>query len=228
MSRTYLFGDSIGKGVAFDENRSRYVLLPDRCANLLIRGGVDLENHARFGAAILEGYADFCAAELLPGSNLVIEFGGNDCDLDWDAVAADPEAVHEAKTPLPVFRAVLETFVRDARARGLRPVLVTPPPLVSDRYFRWVSRNRDSEAILRYLGDAEHIYRWQERYASAIRETAWRFNVPLADLRCAFLEARDMTSLMCADGIHPNAAGQALMASAVMSELGELRRQLSA
>ena len=228
MSKAYLFGDSIAKGVIYDESRGRYALCRERCTNLLLQSGVDLEPHARMGATIEDGYAAFCETETRPGGVCVIEFGGNDCDIDWAAVAAAPDAPYDARVPLARFTGLLDVFIRDARSRGLQPMLVTPVPLVSDRYFDWVTRGLDSDAVLRALGDREHIYRWQERYAQAVREAAVRNRCPLIDLRRGFLEARRFTDLMCIDGIHPNADGQKLMARIILQSLPDYRRQLGA
>ncbi len=213
----YLWGDSIGKGVIYNEERKRYCLAKDRCSALITAAGIKLENHARMGATVADGYADFCETETVPGSVAAIEFGGNDCDLDWDAVAEHPESFHEGKLPLADFKELLRLFVHQTEQKHLSPMLVTPPPLMSDRYYHWVSQGRDSEKILAYLGDVEHIYRWQERYAQAVREIAWQEDVPLLDLRAVFLDQPNLSRLYCLDGIHPNENGQELMAKAVLS-----------
>lgn len=224
----YLWGDSIGKGVIYHEERHRYCLAKRRCTVILEENGVNLDSHAQMGATIYAGYADFCQTETERGAVAVIEFGGNDCDLDWEAVAAHPETFHDGKVPLEEFRALLDTFIRDARVRGLSPLLVTPPPLCAERYFAWVTRGRDAASVERYLVDVAHIYRWQERYAQAVREASWRNRCPMLDLRGTFLEERDFPSLMCLDGIHPNEAGQELMARAILSCLPEYAQMLSA
>ena len=207
-----LWGDSIGQGVIYNETRRRYCLAGDRCTNVLRAEGMQIENNAKMGATITDGYDWFLESDPLPGGILVIEFGGNDCDLDWDAVAADPTVFHDGKTPLPRFREMLELFITEARNRGLRPAAVLPPPLEPERYFRWISQGRDAERIRCYLGDVHHIYRWHERYANAVREVAQQLDCPVIDLRAPFLDARDLPALMCRDGIHPNEAGQRLMA----------------
>lgn len=217
--KIFLFGDSVGKGVVFDEKRRRYCLARERCTTVLASEGLTIESEAYMGATIGEGYARFqdCAAN--PGDIAVIEYGGNDCDLDWDAVSAEPDAFHDGKTPLPVFRDTMRLFIRAARKRGLRPAVILPPPLEAERYYQWVCQGRDAERILQYLVDVHHIYRWHERYADVTRQTAWSEQCPLIDLRTPFLNAWDLPSLICRDGIHPNEEGQRLMARAVLSWL---------
>ena len=149
----------------------------------------------------------------------MIEFGGNDCDLDWTAVAERPDVFHDGRTPLTEFAQMLRVFARDALARGLRPVMVLPPPLHSQRYFEWISRGRDAAAVLRYLGDVEHIGRWHDGYVEAIREAAAETGSALLDLHTPFVKARNFLSLICEDGIHPSAAGQELIARVVLARL---------
>ncbi len=105
-----------------------------------------------------------------------------------------------------------------AKTAGLTPILVTPPPLVSKRYFDWVSRNLNADRILAYLGDVEHIYRWQERYALMIRNVAREQGVRLLDIRDAFLAQPRMTDLICIDGIHPNEKGHAMLYDILTAE----------
>ncbi len=214
-----LWGDSIGRGVVYNEARGRYCLAGERCERILQACGVPLENHARMGATIREGYADFAASETRPGDVAVIEYGGNDCDLDWDEVASRPSAVHEARTPLDEFAEMLRLFAREAQSRGMSAVMVLPPPLHSGRFFRWVSQNLDADAVLGYLGDVEHIGRWHESYVDAIREAARDTGSGLLDLHGPFLQARNFPGLMCQDGMHPNEAGQELMARVALAAL---------
>lgn len=219
MSKLLLWGTSIGKGVVYDENRRRYALAKDRCANVMTAAGLQVENHSRMGATIRDGLSDFMETETRPGEIAVLEYGGNDCDLDWQVVSDHPECRQEGKTPLSAFQELLTEFVRRVRARGMQPVLVDPPPLVSRRYYEWVCQNRDADAIARYLGDIENIARWHERYARVIERTARQQGCLLADLRGLFLDQPHMEELICLDGIHPNENGQRLMGQRVCGAL---------
>ena len=128
-----------------------------------------------------------------------------------------PDHFHDGKTPLAEFRSLLKQFVLESRARDLDPVLVTPLPLMSGRYYRWVSKRRDADRILKYLrNDPESISRWQERYAIAVRYTAAECGCHLADVRAWMLEELDYPSLICEDGIHPNEAGHEIIARKAM------------
>ncbi len=219
MRFTYMFGDSIGQGIFFQESIGRYRRSRNSCVHLLQESGIPIESHAMMGYTVEKGLEVFRRSETAEGGNCVIEFGGNDCDLDWQAVSDHPEIFHDGKVPLNRFRNGLETFIRESRSRGLNPVLVTPPPLLSDRYFRWVSRQKDPERILSYLGDVEHISRWQERYAWTVRDAAENNGCRLLDLRRAMLEKNNLPELMSQDGIHPNERGQMEMARSILGML---------
>ncbi len=224
-----LWADSLGKGVVFDEARGRYVILRDSCATLL-QGALSLPltNHSRMGATVAEGYDRFLESPAAPGGIAVIAYGGNDCDMPWAAIAEDPEGAYDGKTPIALFAELLNAFVDKARARAMTPLLVTPPPIMSGRYFQWVTRGLNADAVLRFLGDVSHIYRWQERYSIAVRRVAESAKCALFDLRDAFLADARYPELYCVDGIHPNADGQALMARTAVAELQGLSARLSA
>ena len=123
--------------------------------------GVAVENHSVMGYTVCQ--ATLAEKDMRPGGVAAIEFGGNDCDLDWKAVSENPDVYHEARTPIGVFKDTLAGMVKKVRAFDMRAVLVVPPPIDAEKYFAWVSKNLNPKAILKYLGDVQHIYRWQER-----------------------------------------------------------------
>lgn len=224
----HLWGDSLGKGVVFDDARQRYCITPDRCVVKLQEAlGCPIVNHSRMGAVAPEGLAGFDETPPDPGALVVIEYGGNDCDMPWADISSNPDGIYEGKVPLPMFADTLRQFIAAVRARAMTPLLVTPPPLEANRYFQWVSRGLLKEAILRFLGDVQHIYRWQERYSIAVREVAIDTQCALFDMRSAFLANRHYPELFCADGIHPNAQGHALIVDSLLEVRPRLRAQLA-
>lgn len=225
--RIHLWGDSLSKGVVYDETRGRYCITPERFVIQLEDGlGVPIVNHSRMGATLPEGLRDFLATEPDSGAIAVIEYGGNDCDMPWAEVSANPEEDYQGKIPLGDFTQGLYDFIDAVRARGMEPLLVTPTPLEASRYFEWVTKGLSQEAVLRFLGDVQHIYRWQERYSIAIRNVAVKACCALFDMRDVFLAQRRYPDLFCADGIHPNAEGHALIAQAALQQKDALRTQL--
>ncbi len=107
-----IWGDSLLQGVVLDEKQGRYSILENNCAVAVAkRTGLAVCNNSRFGCTApkgmkslnrtLEGDAAFSAA--------IIEFGGNDCDFNWEEVAAAPEREHIPKTPLEAFTNAMRT-----------------------------------------------------------------------------------------------------------------------
>ena len=160
MNEIYLFGDSAAQGIVLDESEN-YRVSRVGCIRLMRRSEYPIHNYAVHGYTVNQGLESFRNLRTEPGNICVIEFGGNDCDLDWDAVSQDPDRFHDGKTPLVDFMNLLKLFVREAKGRNLDPVLVTPLPIMSGRYYRWVSKRRDADRILKYLrNDPESISRW--------------------------------------------------------------------
>ncbi len=131
-----VWGDSIAKGVYFDEERNRYAILRAHCLRLLAeKMEIPVLNYGSMGCTAPECLARMEAADLRPGGIAVIEFGGNDCDLCWAEVASRPGEEHPARSSLPEFRESLKGMIRFVRRGGMTPVLVTPLPLDGERYF---------------------------------------------------------------------------------------------
>ena len=221
-----LLGDSILKGIQVDLDSHRY-----RTQNELDTEALESEfqlsihNDAHFGATVRKGsrLLDRMLARKLPCDLLVMDFGGNDCDFRWQEIAADPTAEHLPNVPLPEFIELYRTMLRRVREQGIRPILTNLPPLDSQRFFDWWCGELDKSAVLRWLGDVGNIYAWQERYSRAVERLAREENVPLVDVRGAFLDYGHLERLLCADGTHPNSQGQALITHA-FQEFGRTLR----
>ena len=220
MTSISLWGDSIGKGVVFDEARGRYVILKENCVSLLGRLlCFPIANHAMMGCTARKAAERMTGDQLTPGGVAVLEFGGNDCDMPWREISETPEDMHLPNTTVEDFRSILTGLVERVRQGGMEPLLITPPPLIAERYFKWVTRNLNGEAVLKWLGDVQHMYRWQERYAAAVRDVAIKTGARVIDLRDAFLEAGAIGDYYCVDGIHPNEKGHRLICKAIADQL---------
>lgn len=219
-SEIHIWGDSIARGVMLDATRGRYVLSAERCSLRLKHAlTVPVVDHSVMGATVTDGFHRFTQASGAPDALCVIEFGGNDCDLNWAHVAQNPTEPVVAKVPLNEYSATLRRFVREARLCRMEPLLVTPPPLDATRYFRWVTRGLNAQNVLSALGDVQHIYRWQERYAIAMRAVATEMDCRLLDMRDAFLAQPNEARLLSGDGIHPSDAGHRLIADTALEAL---------
>ena len=203
-----VWGDSLAKGIVFDHNRGRYAILRDNCLRMLEKElQIPIHNYSAMGRTASECLKEISREELVPGGVAVIEFGGNDSDICWADVSRDPTREYPARSTIPQFKESLRGLVRFVRKGGMKPALVVTMPIDGEKYYHWVSQGLDEKAILSYLGDPQMMYRWQERYANAVREVACREDVKLLDFRTDFLSDRQFFRLYCDDGIHPNALG---------------------
>jgi len=213
-------GDSISRGVIFDEKRGQYAVL-DRNYVALVQGRIKgmVRNVSRFGNTLMRGIGKLGndIAKIRPDI-VLIEYGGNDCDFDWKEIAANPETTHKPNTDPELFQKTLTETIGSLEEKGIVPVLMTLPPLDAERFLKWVSKrdSADESSILKWLGGVTQIYRWQEGYSASIAAIAEKTKTRCIDIRAAFLRHPDYSSLICRDGIHPNEKGHVVIADAVM------------
>lgn len=219
--KVVLFGDSISRGVVFDENKGKYTLLKDNYSALLKdKLNIEIYNASRFGYTLVRGITKLTRDVIDNNPDIVlIEFGGNDCDFEWDKIADDPDKAYYPKTDFNTFEKTLKNLLEYLKDHSITPVLMSLPPIDCDRYLKWVSKfNKKSENnILKWLGSVSKIYWWQERYNSAILSIADETNTRCIDTRSAFLMQPDYKKYICVDGIHPNEEGHKIIARKIYS-----------
>ena len=226
MSKKILVvGDSLSKGVVFDEDKQKYVILKDSCVNLVAQQiDAELINASRFGSTVTQGkkHLEHNFNKYEPDI-VVLEFGGNDCDFMWDDIAKDPGLDHIPKTPLDSFETNINSMVDYIEKNGKKPVLATLPPLYADNYFKWFTKSDTEQGlrVLKWLKDVWHIYWWHERYSNCIQYIAKHRNIGCIDIRREFLKRKDFSEYICVDGIHPNQAGHKLIFDAVINYIKE-------
>jgi Lysophospholipase L1 and related esterases len=218
-----VYGDSISKGIVYDNEKYKYTTLKESFANIVsdsIKGTV--YNAGRFGSTIIRGVSKMYNDVLKKIPDIVIiEFGGNDCDYDWDDIAHHPDTEHRPNTDLKTFRETLLNMISTFNSSNITPVLMTLPPLDSKKYFQWVSKgDADAEKnILGWLGSMDKIFSWHKCYNDIILDVAAETKTVLVDVRSEFLKYPDYSELLCSDGIHPNSAGHSLIASVFLDFL---------
>lgn len=222
-----VFGDSVAKGVVYDESKNKYTFLKENFVSLVQSvTSIDIKNYAKFGCTITKGteLMNKQAEKLHDYNYTILEFGGNDCDLNWAEVAADPKHEHLAQVPLEIFEHSYIEMIEKTRELGSTPILLSLPPLDSERFFNWVSKGLDKDRILEYIGnDINFIYRWHESYNNMIFDLARKFDVPVIDIRQDFLTKKDYKNLLCVDGMHPNKEGHKLIARTVERVIAALK-----
>lgn len=211
-----IWGDSILKGVVFDDIKAGYSLLKESCVQIAGRAlGLSVVNRSRFGSTVGKGrqMLEKALADGLDCDAVLLEYGGNDCDFNWAEVSADPDAPHEPNTPMPDFERDLQAMIDMLRAREIEPVMMSLPPIHGERYLDFLVErgNLDRTNMLRFLGDARRIYQYQEVYSLAATRLAQYNRCAYIPVREEFLITRLSADLICSDGIHPNEDGHRLM-----------------
>jgi acyl-CoA thioesterase-1 len=217
-----IFGDSVSKGVVFDSARKKYTLLKDSFVDIVKQAmNISIHNYSKFGCTVTKGgeVLKKHESELNQYDYILFEFGGNDCDFDWEAISENPEIQHAPNTPVPAFEQDYSEVIGNVKKTGGNPVLLSLPPIDAKRYFAWISQGRNAKNILQWLGDVEYIYRWHEMYNLAVNRLAMVHNVPLIDISSAFLQTGHYQKLICEDGIHPNQDGHKLISETIQNHV---------
>lgn len=218
-----VWGDSLARGVIYDDEKKRYRISPVCAANIISeKTGAVITNRSHMGMTSAQGLSQMQddIARGIGGDVAFLEFGGNDSDFDWKAISEAPDAEHLPKTVISQYEEDMCRMIELSREHGMEPMLATLPPLMADRYFEFFSRNGLNRGnILHWLGDVNKIYRFHERYSLAVARIASKYNCRIMDLRTAFLDKWDARPYFCADGIHPNDAGQRLIGETILKAL---------
>ncbi|MCL2226572.1 MAG: SGNH/GDSL hydrolase family protein [Oscillospiraceae bacterium] len=215
-----VWGDSVFQGVVLDDFAGKYRILKDNAVSMCSSAlHATVENFSRFGCTVTKGKQRLLRHldKGRPCDIAVLEYGGNDCDMPWAEISAQPNIEHSPKVPLKTFSEQIQDMIDALVSHDIVPLLTTLPPLHHERYLNWICRDGLSrENIMRFLGDAHYIYRHHERYSLEISQLGMKNNCRVVDIRSAFLDYSDYAQLLCVDGIHPNDKGQALIREAFM------------
>ena len=138
---------------------------------------VEVVNLARGGRStktfIEEGLWDKLVAQLVPGDTVLIQFGHNDADTKKIERFTDPNGAYGVN---------LRRFVADVRAKGGKPVLVTP--------------------IARWMWEGAEPKDAHGPYAATIRKVAAQLKVPLIDLDADMMAALKARGPLASRGLY--------------------------
>ncbi|MDD3243258.1 MAG: SGNH/GDSL hydrolase family protein [Eubacteriales bacterium] len=220
MKKIAVWGDSVARGILLDEEKNRYIMQKDDVSARVAQAlGMEIRNFAKFGCTVSKGreYMERALDKWKDCDAVVLEFGGNDSNFDWAKIAADPDSEHIPGTPLEQFEKTYTLMLQEIQAQGVQAVAMTLPPVEVISFFDWVTKaGLNRENVLRWLGDKQYIYRWHERYNSAILRAAQAAGCDCIDIRQEFLNERRLDTVICKDGMHPNARGYSLMERAIL------------
>ncbi|MBQ3229874.1 MAG: SGNH/GDSL hydrolase family protein [Clostridia bacterium] len=212
MKKIKIYGDSILKGVTYNEELKRYKLCGYRFDELS-QNGIDVENNSKMGATIDKGFEILKATldDCDENTVVVMEYGGNDCNFNWSDVSDDPNGSFECATPEERFTETYLEAIKYARSKGAKVAVCTLVPIDSERFMNWVSRGLNYNNILDWLGDVNMIARWQEYYSRLSEKVAQLADCPILDLRSIFLKNRELRNMIGEDGMHPSPEGHKLI-----------------
>jgi lysophospholipase L1-like esterase len=221
MQEIIIYGDSIMKGVTYDDELDRYKTVKARQFARLKESGYKVSILAHMGKTI--EYALNAVKSVKPlnpeKTVAVLEFGGNDCDFDWQDVSDRPDGSFEPKTDEKKFCEMYRQCIQYLKSMGTKVYVATLVPLDPGRYFMWITKNKSCENILKWLGDITMLYRWHEYYKELGCMIARETGALLIDLRTPFLKSHKLSSLICCDGIHPSEAGHLLIEKIIEDSL---------
>lgn len=125
-----IFGDSILKEVMLDKNDQHYYLPKEPNSTKLEKLlSIRIKNNSRFGCTITKGYKQLVTA-LDKGLNcdtVLLGYGGNDCDYNWQEVAENPNKEHLPNTPLNKFEQVYHNMIKKLKESGMEPLMMSLP-----------------------------------------------------------------------------------------------------
>lgn len=225
LKQIYIYGDSILRGILLDsENKKYYQMKNNKIKDLEKTFPFIIENKSKFGRTIDKGYKEIkrMLSKDVDCDIVVLEYGGNDCDHKWGEIAEMPDGSHKPNTPIEVFESIYFQIISELKAKKIEPVIMSLPPIDSERYFNWIiSHGVSEEKVLKWLGDKQHIGHYQEMYSLAATKVALETNCLFVDVRSEFLKHRNYKELMCEDGIHPNEKGHNLIANIFSNYISE-------
>ena len=219
------YGDSITKGIIYDNERSKYAILKDNFTNIIqnnIKGSV--YNVGKFGSTIKRGMSKMYNDVIKKSPDIVLlEFGGNDCDYKWDDIAKNSHMEYKPNTDISIFRETLLKMIDTLKDNHILPVLMTLPPLDPLKYFKWITKGDSSaeQNILQWLGTKERLFTWHNSYSKMINQVASETKTSIIDVRTEFLKYSDYSRFLCKDGIHPNIDGQSLIGNVILKFIKE-------
>ena len=224
MTKVAALGDSVTKGVILTET-NKYSLTEHSYLDIVSRElDLQISNYGRFGSTVdtgdtmLRRHSD----EIAGSEYTFIEYGGNDCDFDWMKIADSPMEDYAPKTRLEDFRKRFITLINKVRELGSKPIILSLPPILSAPYFAFFSRSMSQEQkenVITWLGGSTDIIsRWHESYNRTLFMIAKETQTPIIAITTPFDTFRgDISSLYCADGIHPNAKGHRMIAATIVN-----------
>lgn len=225
MEKIVLIGDSIAKGIIYSSELGRYTHKCESFIHLFCREeGFELSDHALYGCNIRKAIqlASRHRGDAAGSRAVLLMLGSSDCGYDWETVCKAPSGEHMCCTPPSQFYEEYGRLIKFVRELGAKPIMFNMTPVSGTKYLDWLGRKYSREKILEFLGCPERLEQCNEMYSLLLQRIAENCGVPIVDIRSALLPGKDISGLLCPDGIHPGAEAHRLIYSAVKGSLKEL------
>lgn len=91
-----IYGDSVMRGVILGEDNRYCFSKGGKIDAFMQEFPVDIQNKSSFGCTVVKGCQllekGLKKQEAAPCDMILVEYGGNDCDFNWEEVAAEPRS----------------------------------------------------------------------------------------------------------------------------------------
>lgn len=225
MIKLSAFGDSVLKGIVLENDKYKH---SNACFINIIKAelGADIENKGKFGSTVSVGRRtvekNLESLKNTDSEYVFMEFGGNDCDFNWEEISENPDLPHKPQTDIREFFEVYTKMINTLKGMGKKPIILSLPPIDAKRYFDKISKGQNADNILKWLsGNKQHITDWHEMYNLETFKIAIANKIPIIDITSKFLELNDYSRFLCDDGIHPNDKGHKIIAETIIEYMRE-------
>ena len=216
MRNLIILGDSLMQAVIYEDNK--YHLYHSSLGEKLAAKGYNLINKSHMGATVKSAFATLeKIGETEEDTVVLFEYGGNDCNFDWQAVAEKCDDTVFPEITEKEFAEIYRKAIVSAKKKGMTVAVSSLIPIDAEKFMKSISRNADGKKILSWLGDISMLSRWQEHYSRIAEAVAYSECCEIIDLRTDFLLSHAFRMLICDDGIHPTVEGHEIIADRIAS-----------
>lgn len=219
MKDLHIYGDSLLRGVIRDENGAYHSSEYIGFAEIGKRHSVTIKNMSMptFTSVQISEWMKRSFAYDCPPEAVLIECGGNDCDMDWKAVATDPSAPHTTRVSYDGFISAYTGMIEFLRSYGCEPIIGILPPFSPRKYCDFLVNSGIDRAVIEKMSDVDGGFGGRHvRINAGIREIAAKYRCRAVEIGKFFPhDPVQIDAVIGCDGIHPNSEGYALVGKAI-------------
>lgn len=219
-----LFGDSVSKGIIYDNNKKRYTKGNSFIKQFCNKNNIELDDNSRFGCTI-EKAKEMVLRRIDSLKNydyILLMLGGNDCNFNWEAVAKTPNNDHKSKLSPDEFKENYIELINIIKKYNNHIVIFNMIPVVGQMYLNYLGSSYGKEELLTFLKCSETIEHYNEMFNYVLYDISRICQVEIIDVRSCLLWIRDLSKYYSIDGIHPNQVGYDFIFKNIESNLSNV------